>query len=1323
MACASREELHALAQWLEERKKGDVDRQEFLGRAASLLQLLPTRWDSQTGLRAVLRNITQSTIELIRRVTTRQEFDEIISKHVAALLVGEESLDKPAVAALEMVALHARPSIITDIEPDFFPKRLSLLRDSNMASLVGRLLSLVAAPQAWTEAVIAALRDPDLQWRQNILTYLLPNLVSVNPALFSQLHAALSTDTAEDLITRLQCLQVGKDAQIWDDETYIDLPLLCHADHRVRTAALSLMIEHPKTGKRISVNTMALVRRTLVAFFEETAPFARKNVLMAMRVLLVRLQGSCQQASLVISRNRDSLDAVSSATEYLRQAADFGKWFANTLLRCIQPGSGFQRTFVSLQVMMLCAVYGWQPGTTRLRCPDKLTSLLPSPRAAKELAPLPFETPLFRGRARRLLLERLIDPWADNRAMAIAILESMGGANAEETDQMQKNARSALVSARARDADGAARAMQYVFSTATDHDTYVLGVLDEIANDAIAARDDLLTQAHGSHLHGRLLAVGYMLETYTPPRRVCRRAVDIVQMIWSATEGVLCDDSPEGSNPFLKGYNDRALRGPETQLVLSYCWRGLKEAGNLLDRVLATGNLDYQSVCEAGDLLQSWLLRVRHRGAFSTVEPIFVNLCARLLVSKDEDLRRLPHRWLVNNIDGLSRTRDLTRRSAGIPMSIVAVLIGEARQRRPDSSPLLDEAVDRLLTIAAASAPESACGDLPQVHAMNTLKEIFRESSLSRASEAYVERSFFVAMDGFYSDVWAIRNCSLMLFNATMHRSFGGYFSREHSKVHTLSTRAFFGKYPALADRVEDELETCVAALLGEETVVTTALHPLLGLIARLDLPRFTAEQDHYWARRAKFAGLIEACAASRIWPVRSMAAKALPTLVEACDVAAFAITALNQASLAQQNTLHGVLLQIASLIKYLLEGRAPSDIDIGQIFGEVSKALLRRFDDFATGNDCPLTHAAFLGIAQDFNSTELERRISEDARQVLESAHSAPGREDLERVATSIALSHPTPELLVELIKHDSAIVRLTSLQQLAADKSLRSIAGCAQVVDALLNRIAVETWVPLQLATRDALGSLSKAVLANSISASIGARQLAVLDEHEPGSAMYTSTLLLAGCLPLAETVVSLVKHLRIAAGDAQPQVTRRAALSCLLNGSDDLPRHALVTLIPLLSDDDEELREAAADGVCRRILHCQTLSPQFARERLLSHFAELDDAQVVLALLDLIEDNLEVLRRDAAALDEQDPTEILFEVEKVNQWRLRAEESRAIMRQIECRALDAQANTRLDHLRSVARRGLEIYQTSFDLETPLANGLRADNWQHLSLCLSLA
>jgi hypothetical protein len=173
-----------------------------------------------------------------------------------------------------------------------------------------------------------------------------------------------------------------------------------------------------------------------------------------------------------------------------------------------------------------------------------------------------------------------------------------------------------------------------------------------------------------------------------------------------------------------------------------------------------------------GFLTFEQLATLRHRGAFSTVSLTFTTCCQltqRLQhiyasTSGSEDLLQgwyqvnsfrtgliakaltLDYQGTLQCIDTQAST---TRRSAGIPSLIAGILSANSQ------SPSFGEVFAKLEEIGQkpARVAETDGSNLPQVHALNCLRGVFRSSLLSKKAESYLAPNLQLASNSLKSEV------------------------------------------------------------------------------------------------------------------------------------------------------------------------------------------------------------------------------------------------------------------------------------------------------------------------------------------------------------------------------------------------------------------------------------------------------------------------------------------------------------------------------------------------------------------------------------------
>jgi len=169
-------------------------------------------------------------------------------------------------------------------------------------------------------------------------------------------------------------------------------------------------------------------------------------------------------------------------------------------------------------------------------------------------------------------------------------------------------------------------------------------------------------------------------------------------------------------------------------------------------------DMDFKAL---GDLAFTQLAELRHRGAFSTVSQTFAACCDRCAGSNVTTVGELPGIWYQVNLVISSqlhltyvtqqtlaciqeKASALTRRSAGLPAMVTGILSAYPK------GGFFDQVILDLQT--AANVPLEVAQDstqirLPQVHALNCLKDVFTNTRLGPATEVHVEKTLIIAVE------------------------------------------------------------------------------------------------------------------------------------------------------------------------------------------------------------------------------------------------------------------------------------------------------------------------------------------------------------------------------------------------------------------------------------------------------------------------------------------------------------------------------------------------------------------------------------------------
>jgi len=209
---------------------------------------------------------------------------------------------------------------------------------------------------------------------------------------------------------------------------------------------------------------------------------------------------------------------------------------------------------------------------------------------------------------------------------------------------------------------------------------------------------------------------------------------------------------------------------------------------------------------------------------------------------------------------------------------------------------------------AKAPAPERvAFGDpLPQVHALNCMRAVFTSALLSSVSGPYIGDALTLAAKCLDSNIWAIRNCGLMLFKSLIDQLLGTTSSQNWSDdILVKSSRFSFADAPDLLDIIV-KLLRAGSDVPESPSSAFESVFPALKLVQRISLPN---------ERRTEVRELVLRLCGSPHWHVREMAAKTYLTLLETSDIADSILPLLPNLEL-PQNVIHGRLF----CIKYVLE-------------------------------------------------------------------------------------------------------------------------------------------------------------------------------------------------------------------------------------------------------------------------------------------------------------------------------------------------------------------------------------------------------------------
>lgn len=757
----------------------------------------------------------------------------------------------------------------------------------------------------------------------------------------------------------LGLLQESPQATITNNDGIVSLPIswintmLVRNSRSARLTGLSLLISSPGATKPILLDSFRSIKRSLNHLFADTDANFRGEVSGMIQRLVIRVRA----ASAVLARQKWT---DPTAEVKLHHHQQFLNWLMRFTIWELRSTASYQRHVSGLKCLSTLVRSGL----------DDTVPLSHLSKSALIETRWPFVVKVMGPPIQRLLLDLVCDPFEDVRQMAASILgiyattfDSSSWRRIEAA--MSRAEEVMLATGRADQADGVAHL--YTLLCARSGSNVLPGLVEKLENMLEIAKKDLAQAVERYPVHGLLTSIRYILSRRlaisSEPDLPLDRLVVCLHDVWCVVKPSLCNDAPEGYLPeAMEETSDMS-----TKDTLSYCWRALKEASLLLGCLLVVRphsddegqrehNQRFRSLCE---LCFTQLAELRHRGAFSTVAQTWIACCMHSDRISEPGRYALQEAYERALLILRNKTTINTRRSAGLPSLICGILVAD------QSGVLIKTAFKDLWAIALQPVPANSAqeGSLPQVHAMNCIKDVLKNSRLGERSNRYVPKALKLAADALRSEAWAVRNCGLMLFRAVIDRLLG---TSDASLDQDTSARKKISieQHPQLLGIVLELLEspTTTAGSDSSSGSGNEGVFPALQLLQRIILP---AEHEHRTRHAVKYL------MASEVWHVRDKAARTYASLISSSDFA-IEVHSLLQTSWASQNELHGALLGI----KYMLELLYDSLHGPGQSADVRSAALHQAIKSALQAQElfnicgCPLVQAAYLDVVQTLIST-----------------------------------------------------------------------------------------------------------------------------------------------------------------------------------------------------------------------------------------------------------------------------------------------------------------------------------------------------------------
>ncbi|KXJ97534.1 putative death-receptor fusion protein-domain-containing protein [Microdochium bolleyi] len=807
--------------------------------------------------------------------------------------------------------------------------------------------------------------------------------------------------------------------------------VLCHESHEARSSAVAILIASPSTTRPYTPDVLNLLKKHLPSFHSDANSKFRYEVLGHSRNMIKRIHGALESVRREYEKSIKKAAAkappaqggvpapgVSDVEATLRQHRDFVFWYLNFLKDEMNPTASYQRHITALKAMSF---------------------VLSSPLAQESELSMFGEgsSHLVDSDWLRCVLDLVMDPFDDVRDAA-----AVGGVDMGSTLATFSNRADKLASrtARADHSDGAARSFHllHLWRSKSGEPWLVPNIiLDDLEKKISSAEKDLAAAVLDAPVHGNFATLRYLWNSLamvmTSPEdspkfyAIQERTINCCQKIWEIVQHILCDDSPEGHLP----EELEEVDGLDTKDLLSYSFRAIHESSNLL-RVIAS-RLASESRTKTsaqsrarfeliGRLTFQELSNLRHRGAFTTVSQTFATCCQLVQhFPSGDDSVNLLNEWYQGALQCIHTQASTTRRSAGIPALIVGVLSANADE------PSFDSIVRELQRISRrpARVAETDGSNLSQVHALNCLKDIFKSSHLGKRAEPYLTECLELAAECLKSEVWAIRNCGLLMLRSLIDCLLGTNESKASIEAgwDGKTTRIPYHKFPQLPGVLVNLLQMGQQAegvLIGSQSA--ESVFPALDIIRRAGPPE-AARDDLY--------SLISWYLGSRIWHVREIAARTLCSFLLGPGWVQN-VRELILASVTSANKLHGALMTVKFLLERLSEVM-PEQIS-GDALGTLMTTLLSIESGTSVASSCTEVQAVYVEVVNRINGLRMRQQPTNSE------GEAQPGQVALPRHITDSGLSDSTSALLHLRLGEAQTHVATLLAEGIATGGSLKS-------------------------------------------------------------------------------------------------------------------------------------------------------------------------------------------------------------------------------------------------------------------------------------------
>lgn len=849
---------------------------------------------------------------------------------------------------LESLLKHADSAYIVSRRIDIIEKCVFALKHDQLANIASKVYygcysfcldgpAGNGASPSWQDALYETLLHKETY--TNALLYLAPLFFQKSTKAFvTFVTEKYSRRLSELNVFEIECLlklsKLGKDLLIIDEPYLGDNPILplefvtetlTHQNEDLRMSAFALLTSSHKKSRLINKEIYeALMQKNLLkALFLDSQKLEQRNEFASMfRHFLTRIRDSSHALAKELKniRQKKSSDSKElSLSENLKRGQNFLEWLLKFIKQSILPGSTYSQLILSYSVLEILVQLDLD-GEDRTKDYSNISNKAKS-RAINNPISFPFKVTIYDQTMIRLIFDNILNNYEDIRHESVKLLLFCPQKSLQSDEIIRdyknvlKRSNDFLCELKGKNSEGGALVYDFYsqyFRKIGDKDAY-LGLITDLTEIILADTNSSVTGKHASlKLHG----IYCTLSSLIPQSRECDADEKLKKVIRKAYDSV--NRSYKEAEALVKEFDEEYTRGSDSdRLDVNYAWKVTKEGSRLiyvlccLAGTLLSADSYKTFLVSSSELIMSQIAIIKHDGTLSTLNEVFIKLNEECFSNTRTDISELPLKWLEDSINMVKFKQLLIkRRSGGLPHLITGVLIAAAtRCKEKDAQKLIDRTILELVTISKheyVPNPDEKI-DIPQVNALNTLKQIIEYPLLSKKCINYANDILQLTLSIYHSEAWALRNCASMLFNAFQYLVFGT--SREDRLFQQVPSKLFFGRFKGIDQILHLELN--YAILQDDHQSRLESIFAILNLLLKLE----SSNTNDYLA---KFYSSLETLLEAKSWKVREAAARTLAKIIPFSQANAYANSIISQieTNKGNYNLVHGYLLFFLEILK-----------------------------------------------------------------------------------------------------------------------------------------------------------------------------------------------------------------------------------------------------------------------------------------------------------------------------------------------------------------------------------------------------------------------